>query len=204
MKPRIADDIAITVERAWVPAAGQAGPLILDVGIFNASAKPIWPLCLDPTGAALWPRVHAISDAVVLGFGRFRAAPWDPASARPIWPTARRLEPRSGATLGVELPLPMQESGLSVVGSVESAIAALDRVWIAIECVRKLAGKVQRWPNGAEDVAAAAKRIDLALACVTLPQPVAVQRVVSAPGPLGDGPHCAMNAWLPVALQREG
>ncbi len=51
---------------------------------------------------------------------------------------------------------------------------------------------------------AAAKRIDLALACVTLPQPVAVQRVVSAPGPLGDGPHCAMNAWLPVALQREG
>lgn len=180
--------------------------LELTLALRNETRAPVHPLVLDPTGNEPWWRLHdGGDDCVVVGAGRFRPAPWAPATAIPTWPTGRALAPRECVRLVLARPLPLVEDGLVPWGEHDPShwpVVERSRIVVVIECVLAVRGRPVRLPGGAELVAGAAKRVALAIGEMSLASPIAMRRTPMLPTPLGDPPHAVMDGWLPERLRR--
>ncbi len=189
-----------------VDARVRGDRLELAIVLRNDTRAPIHPMLLDPTGTrAWWHCQHGGDDCIVVGAGRFRPAPWAAATAMPVWPTACALPPGESLQLGVTRRLPLIEDALALWGEHDPSawpVSERSRIIVAIECVLAVRGRPARLPSGAELVAGAAKRIELALGETTLASPIATRRTPMLLTPLGDPPHSMLDAWLPEPLRR--
>lgn len=189
-----------------VEARVDGDRLALAIELRNDTAAPVHPLWLDPTGTAPWFRVQATGDdGVVVGAGRFRPAPWAAATAMPAWPTARALAAGEAVQIHLTRALPLVEDGLVPWGEHDPQTFPTSlraRIVVAVECVTAVRGRAVRLPSGAEQVAGAAKRVELAIGETTSSQSIAMHVTPLLWTPLGDPPHAALDAWLPEPLRR--
>lgn len=189
-----------------VDARVHGDRLELAIELRNETSTPVHPLVLDPTGNEPWWRLHdGGDDRVVVGAGRFRAAPWAPATAMPAWPSARALAAGQGVRLQLTRRVPLVEDGLTLWGEHDPShwpVVERSRIVVVIECVLTVRGRPVRLPGGAELVAGAAKRVALAIGETSLASPIAMRRTPMLLTPLGDPPHAVMDGWLPERLRR--
>ncbi|HWB81400.1 MAG TPA: hypothetical protein VG755_40840, partial [Nannocystaceae bacterium] len=142
------------VELAVVATVGES--LALQIELRNPGGDDVFALVRDPSGQHPWALAQAIDEgAAVLVLGRFAAPRWAAPTARPIWPTALRVPARGSITIAIGRALPLVEDAIACWGAPPpGSTHAITRVVIAIECIRKVSGRMPApLPSGALDLA---------------------------------------------------